>query len=181
MPVQGACAVLKVPLKVLPAMLACMLVGVATSPATAQSVQLLGEFRDWSAYTTANTANKLCFVMSRPVSVEPSVEGLEQPYFYVSHRPNEAIRYEVNLVSGYAFAPDSTAVALIGSQQYVLFTDADAAWLENVALSADMAAAIRAGSTMTIEGTTERGIRVRETFSLSGATASMRAIDGECL
>jgi acetyl-CoA acetyltransferase len=42
------------------------------------------------------------------------------------------------------------------------------------------AQAIRAGSTMTVEGTTERGIKVRQVFSLSGATAASRSIDAAC-
>jgi len=31
-----------------------------------------------------------------------------------------------------------------------------------------------------MEGTSDKGIKIRETFSLSGATAASRAIDGEC-
>ncbi|HUV33163.1 MAG TPA: invasion associated locus B family protein [Devosiaceae bacterium] len=166
-------------LALLPALtLAAALVGAV--PARAQSVQLLGDFRDWSAYTTANTADKLCFVISKPTAVEPAVEGADQPYFYVSHRPNEAVRYEMNLVSGVTLAPDAPATAQIGGQAFTMFSEADAAWLENIAQSADMAAAMRAGQSMTVEATTERGIRIRQTYSLSGATASMRAIDAEC-
>ena len=37
---------------------------------------------------------------------------------------------------------------------------------------------MRAGSTVVVEGTTDKGILVTETFSLSGATAASRAIDG---
>lgn len=163
-----------------PAVLGLAVAMLVAAPATAQSVQLLGDFRDWSAYTTANSTDKLCFVISEPTAVEPQLEELDKPYFYVSHRPAEGIRYEVNLVAGYTFAPDTPVVASIGSQQFSMFVQDDAAWLENVAQSADMAGAMRAGSTLVVEGTTERGIRVRQTFSLSGATASMRAIDAEC-
>ena len=42
------------------------------------------------------------------------------------------------------------------------------------------AGVIRAGSTLTIEGTSDKGIKVVETFSLAGATAASKAIDGEC-
>ncbi|MEX0627327.1 MAG: invasion associated locus B family protein [Cucumibacter sp.] len=155
-------------------------VGGTPLPGLAQSVQLLGDFSNWSAYTTSSSADRLCFIMSKPVAVTPQIEGLTQPYFYVSHRPGEAIRYEVNLVAGFAFAPDTPATAQIGGQLFQMFTEADAAWLENVAQSADIASAIRAGSQMVVEATSERGIRVTQTFSLSGATASMRAIDAAC-
>ncbi|WP_051332442.1 invasion associated locus B family protein [Cucumibacter marinus] len=150
------------------------------APAQAQSVRLIGDFRDWSAYTTANSADRLCFVNSQPVAVEPQLEGLSQAYVYVTHRPSEGIRYEINLVAGYEFAPDTLAEAQIGGQRFSMFTEGDAAWLEDASQSANMAAAMRAGSSLVIEGTSVRGVKVRETFSLSGATASMRAIDGEC-
>ena len=39
---------------------------------------------------------------------------------------------------------------------------------------------MRAGSTLVIEGTNVGGVKVAETFSLSGATAASRAIESGC-
>ena len=39
---------------------------------------------------------------------------------------------------------------------------------------------MRAGTTLVIQGTTDKGILVTETFSLCGATAASRAIDSGC-
>jgi hypothetical protein len=39
---------------------------------------------------------------------------------------------------------------------------------------------MRAGSSLSIQGTSTKGILVNETFSLSGATAASRAIDSGC-
>jgi len=61
-----------------------------------------------------------------------------------------------------------------------LFTSADAAWLENPNDSENAAGNMRAGTQLVIEGTTERGIKVRQTFSLSGVTAASRAINDSC-
>lgn len=146
----------------------------------AQSVQSLGDFKAWSAYSTVKSATNLCFVHSKPVEIEPQIEGMDDPYFYVTHRPNEAVRYEINLVAGFDFQTDSLAAVQIGSQSYSMFTQGDAAWLEDVSQSADMASAMRRGSTMVLEGINARGTKVRMVFSLSGATASMRAIDNAC-
>ncbi|WP_424983417.1 invasion associated locus B family protein [Maritalea sp. S77] len=146
----------------------------------AQSVQSLGDFKAWSAYSTVKSATNLCFVHSKPVEVDPQLENMGDPYFYVTHRPNEGVRYEINIVAGFNFQTDSLAAAQIGGQSYSLFTQGDSAWLEDVSQSADMAAAMRRGSTMVVEGIDERGTKVRLVFSLSGATASMRAIDNAC-
>lgn len=163
--------------KLLLAMLAASLI---CGPAAAQSVIILGDHNAWSAYATTESAGQICFVLSRPTTTEPEPEGFEEGYFYITHRPSEGIRSEINLVSGYEFAPDSTATMTIGSQSFELFTAGDAAWLADPGQSGTAAQAIRAGATMVIEGTSQRGVRVRQSFSLSGATAASREIDSEC-
>jgi invasion protein IalB len=156
------------------------LAALAATAAQAQSVRLLGDFRDWSAYTASEGAGKLCFVMTQPEETDPTPDGYADAYLYLTHRVGDGVHNELNLIAGYAFAPDTPAEATIGGQTYQLFTEDDAAWLEDVTLTETVAGRMRAGTTMTIEGTTERGIKIRQTFSLSGVTAASRAIDAEC-
>lgn len=160
--------------------LALILVLAVGQAGFAQSVQSLGDFKAWSAYSTVKSATNLCFSHSKPVDIEPKLDDMGSPYFYVTHRPNEGVRYEINLVAGFDFQMDSLAAVQIGGKSYSMFTQGDAAWLEDVSQSADMASAMRRGSTMVVEGINERGTKVRMVFSLSGATASMRAIDNAC-
>lgn len=151
-----------------------------TSSVQAQSVRLLGDFRDWSAYTTSEGASKLCFVLSKPKDVRPKPDGYSDAYLYLTHRPAESVRYEFNFVAGYGFAPETPAVVSIGGRSYDLFVEADAAWLDDPAQSDNIAGSMRAGSTLTVEGTTAQGVQVLQTFSLSGITAASRAMDREC-
>ncbi|WP_196260263.1 invasion associated locus B family protein [Pelagibacterium limicola] len=153
--------------------------GLAT-PAFGQSVRILGDHNAWSAYATTENAGRICFALSKPTSVEPQPDGYTDAYFYLTHRPSEGVRTEINIVSGYNFAPDVPATLTIGGQSFALFTRGDAAWLADPGQSSAAAQAIRAGSTMTIEGTSERGIKIRQVFSLSGATAASRSIDSGC-
>lgn len=152
----------------------------ASAPSFAQSVQSLGEFKAWSAYSTVRSATSICFIHSKPVSVEPELAGIEQPYFYVTHRPAEGVSYEMNLVAGFELGVDSLATVTIGGSEYSLFTQGDAAWLEDPSRAAEMASAMRRGTTMVVEMINKEGARVSMTFSLSGATASMRKIDDAC-
>lgn len=154
--------------------------GIAPVGAVAQSVRVLGDHNAWSAYATTESAGRICFVVSRPTAIQPEPEGYSAGYFYITHRPNVGVRSEINLVAGYKFAPDSEAVLRVGGQQFSMFTQGEAAWLADPAQSQTVTAAIRAGSTMTIEGTSLRGIKVTQTFSLSGATAASREIDNAC-
>jgi hypothetical protein len=145
--------------------------------ADAQSVRLIGDYRDWSAYSASEGAGALCFAMSKPTEVSPTPDGYTAAYLYLTNRPGEGIRNEFNLVAGFNFAPDQPATLSVGGQTFELFTENDAAWLLDPALGDSLAGAMRAGSTLTIDGTSDRGIRVTQVFSLSGATAASRAIE----
>ena len=150
---------------------------IATAPAFAQSVRSLGDFRDWSAYSATEGTGPVCFALSKPTDVAPMPDGYTQGYLYLTRRPSEGVSNEINLVAGFNFAPDTPATLSVSGASYDLFTEGDAAWLLDPTRNDDLAGSIRAGSTLTIEGTTDKGIRVVETFSLSGATAASRAIE----
>jgi hypothetical protein len=160
--------------------LAIALLAVGASPVAAQSVRVIGDFNAWSAYSASEGAGALCFAVSKPTQVTPTPDGFSEAYLYLTSRPAEGVRNEFNLVAGFNFAPDSVATATVGGQSFELFTQGDAAWLQDATQSENLAAAIRAGTTLTVEGTTDRGIRVTETFSLAGATAASRAVESGC-
>ncbi|MCF6302755.1 MAG: invasion associated locus B family protein [Devosiaceae bacterium] len=146
----------------------------------AQSVQVLGDFRDWSAFTANDGSGPICFAMSKPREVTPTPDGYTQAYIYLTHRVSEGGRSEFNLIAGFEFAADSTALAKVGSNVFDLFTNGDAAWLEDPSIGSAFARSLRAGSTLIIEGTSALGVKVVQTYSLSGATAASRAIDRAC-
>jgi hypothetical protein len=157
--------------------LALIVALLSASQAEAQAVRLIGDYRDWSAYSASEGAGALCFALSRPTQTTPTPDGFTEAYLYLTNRPAEGIRTEFNLVAGFAFAADQPATASVGGQSFELFTESDAAWLLDPALGDTLAGAIRAGSTLVIDGTTARGIKVTQVFSLSGATAASRAIE----
>ncbi len=160
------------------AAIATVLVPALSGAAMAQSVKLLGEFRDWTAYTATESTGPVCFALSKPTEVSPSPDDFTEAWLYLTNRPSESVRNELNLVAGFIFAPDTPATATVSGQTFELFTDKDAAWLLDPNQNDNLAGALRAGSSVVIEGTSDKGIRIVETFSLSGATAASRAIEG---
>jgi len=149
-------------------------------PAQAQSVRLVGDFRDWSAYSAAEGAGQICFVLTKPLEVTPPPDGYGQASLYPPTRPAESVRNEFNLVAGFAFAPDQPATISVSGQAFELFTENDAAWLLDPAQGNNLASAIRAGSSLVVDGTSAAGLRIQQIYSLSGATAATRAIEGGC-
>ena len=54
------------------------------------------------------------------------------------------------------------------------------AWLPDSATEQKLIAAMRAGSTMTVKGTSKRGTNTTDKYSLSGAGAALDRINQEC-
>lgn len=158
--------------------LSALAVFVPLMPAAAQSVQILGEHNAWTAYATPAGANRICFILARPSSATPP--SATDAYFYITHRPDQAVRSEINIVSGYTFASGSQASLTVGAQSFALFTEEDAAWLADPAQTEAANQAIRAGSTMQVAGTNASGEAITQSFSLMGATAASREIDTAC-
>jgi len=162
----------------LPLALVVSLAGIGA--AQAQSARVLGDFRDWSSYAADDGGGTVCFAMTRPKSTQPTPEGYADAYLYITNRPGENVMNEFNVVAGYTFQTGSMAVASVGGRDFPLFTQNDAAWLDDSSQSANLAAAIRAGSTVTVTGTSAAGVQIVQTYSLSGATAAQQAIGAEC-
>lgn len=150
------------------------------APALAQAVRLLGDFSAWSAYAGHDGRGPVCFALSRPTNVAPRPEGYGQAYLYVTHRPVDGVRNEINVVAGVELAPGAPVTVTVGGARFAFFSAGDAAWLESPAQSENLAGAIRAGSTLSVEATSASGARFTQTYSLAGATASSQAIGSEC-
>lgn len=150
----------------------------AATPAMAQSARVLGDFRDWSSFAADDGSGTICFAMTKPKTSEPASEG--QAYLYITNRPGEDVSSEFNVVAGYTFQTGSVATVSVGGQNFALFTQGDAAWLDDSGQTAALAAAIRAGSSLTVQGVNASGTQVIQNYSLSGATAAQQAIGAEC-
>ena len=162
------------------AALGAALIMLSAGAASAQSVTLIGTFKDWAAYSASEGAGAVCFAMSKPSDVSPSPDGYTQAYLYLTHRPSENVSNELNLVAGFEFAPDQPATLTVGGKSFDLFTQKDAAWLLDTSQNDSLAGALRSGNSVVVQGTSAKGILISETFSLSGATAASRAIDSGC-
>lgn len=156
------------------------LAGLVAGPAWGQSAKQVGVYRDWTVYTATANSGPICFAVSKPVEVVPSPDGYTQAYLYLTHRPSEQIGNEINLVAGFTFAADQQVTMSIDGQTFAMFSKDDAAWLDDPGKNDGVAGAMRAGTNVEVDGTTDSGIKVKETFSLAGATAASKALDGAC-
>lgn len=141
---------------------------------------LLGSYRAWDAFTFNNGKGKVCYIVSAPTDSAPKNVQRGDIYLLVSHRPAEKVRNEVNVITGYTYEPNSTVRATVDNKAYELFTQGENAWLEKPADEARMVEAMKAGSTLTVVGKSNRGTTTTDRYSLMGFTAAHNAISKTC-
>ncbi|HVY52648.1 MAG TPA: invasion associated locus B family protein [Devosia sp.] len=103
------------------------------------------------------------------------------------------VRNEVQTLIGYPMQPTSdsfTHSAEIDGKAWPMksipddpstpIKDDEAAWLASMDDEAGFVAALKAGTKLVVHGTSARGTKTTDTYSLAGVTAAMDAIDKAC-
>lgn len=160
--------------------LALLLVAPAAGPAGAAEPMLLGTYRDWNAFKLDEPTGPACWMVSRPKKQEGEFTKRGDVFILVTHRPAERAFDTVNFIAGYPIAEGSEVTLDIGQKKFRLFVDGEGAWARNAEIDSAIAEAMRAGTIMVVRGTSSRGTRTTDTFSLSGATAAHQAIGAAC-
>ncbi|MEM7170132.1 MAG: invasion associated locus B family protein [Pseudomonadota bacterium] len=151
-----------------------------SAPVSAQGIERLGDFGDWSAFKFFEDGNPACYMASQPIKDEGDYTRRGDIYALVTHRPAESRRDEVSFVAGYDFKSDSTVEVTIGSLKKQLFTQGDSAWAADKETDGELVKAMIRGSRMIVKGTSSRGTGTVDTYSLSGFTKAHRAIGDAC-
>lgn len=146
----------------------------------AQETESLGTFNAWAAQTYQANNTKVCYIISHPTDSEPKNVRRGSISFFVEHRPGANTRNVVSTIVGYPLREGSWVTVEIGDQSFELFTDGDTAWADTEEKDRQIVAAMRAGLTMVVRGTSQRGTNTVDTYSLLGVMASMERIDQEC-
>lgn len=150
------------------------------SPALAEDPKFIDEFNDWSAYSYKAGGGQVCYVVSQPKDSEPKNVRRDKVFFLVQHRPKDKVSSEVSTIIGYKFKSGSMAQIDIDGNELTLFTNGDGAWAESGSVDRKIVAAMKAGKSMVVTGTSSRGTKTTDRYSLSGITAAMNKIDSIC-
>lgn len=103
------------------------------------------------------------------------------------------VRNEVQTLVGYPMKPTTDSFfhqAIVDGKAYPMksipddpatnIVDSEAAWLASTDDEAGFVTALKAGTKLVVKGTSGRGTETSDTYSLSGVTAAMQAIDTAC-
>ena len=161
-------------------LLTSVLAGLMLAPSAHAGTELLGVFKDWTAQTYSQNGVPVCMMWSQPGEAQGDYTTRGDIYVFVTHRPSEKKLDEIRFESGYPFKPSSEVAVTIGEQRFTLTTDASTAWSPGTTQERKMVAAMRSGHSMVVEGTSRRGTRTTDTYSLQGFTAAHKVINKAC-
>ena len=159
--------------------LASFVLSCATNAQTYEKVKTTDH---WEAYKSGSGKGRFCFVGSEPIKKKGAYTRRDKTYVLVTHRPNDK-KNKVDifeLVAGYTYKKDSGVTIKIGSQKFELFTSGGTAWAKSSKTDRALARAMKRGNTMTVGGTSSRGTKTLDTYSLKGFTAAYNAIGNNC-
>lgn len=151
-----------------------------TAPALAADPKVLGSFKDWNAFAFDESGHKVCYISSQPKKKEPAAARRGDIYVLVTHRPSEKTFDVVSFIVGYPLKKGSEAAVDIDGKKFALFTDGEAAWARDAETDKALVAALRAGKTLIMKGTSQRGTNTTDTYSLSGVADAYDAIGAAC-
>lgn len=154
------------------------LLAVLATPAKAATN--LGTFTNWTAWEDADPAGKICYISAKPADWQPRNVTRDPIHFLVTHQKGSKVHNEVSTIIGYPFNTTINATATIDGKSYDMITDKSHAWLAAEANNIIFVAAMKAGSELVMVGTSKRGTRTTDTYSLKGVTAAMAKIDAAC-
>ncbi|MBE6451923.1 MAG: hypothetical protein E7012_00325 [Alphaproteobacteria bacterium] len=154
---------------------------VNVSYSKASAPEVLGEYGDWVAYYYKDASGSVCYMASTPKKDEGKYTQRGDIYAVITHRPAEKSFNVVNFNAGYNFKRGSKVEVKIGARTFdKLFTSEDKAWATNEKTDKEMVEAMKRGSRMVVHGTSSRGTKTKDTYSLSGFSSAYRTISNKC-
>lgn len=164
------------------AAIALVFAGTSTFAANAQSPSNIAEFKDWGAYSYQSDSGKVCYVLSphktaAPVSEDGRTLSHGQNYLLVAQRRGQNVSYEPQVMMSYKLKEGSKISAKVGDKSFSFRTRGNVGHLENAAEEPALVAALRAGSSISIQVISSRTGKTRDySFSLSGISAALNKI-----
>jgi len=158
--------------------------GLTVVPAAAQQAkpELIGSFANWDVYRLSAKSGPVCYISSQPIKTTASRKNIARGpvYFLVTFRPRENIRNEVSVLTGYPYKKDSTVSAKVDQTGFTLYTNGESAWIADRRDENKMVLALKRGNRLVITGTSSRGTRTVDTYSLDGVTAALENLAQTC-
>lgn len=172
-----------VPLCALAAGLLAVCVGAAAADEKGKPSQI-ATAKSWTAYTRTTPDGKVCYVLSKPTASDPKSAKRDPIYLLVNDWPKRKVKGEVQVVPGYAYKDDAPVMVAVGKLSVEFFSKNDgsagSAWVKDPQDERKLLDAMRSGSKLTVSGTSKKGLKTKDTFSLAGFGTVLDKIHSTC-
>ena len=152
----------------------------ATAPAWAAT--LVNTFNDWTLYSNA-AGSQICFLAAAPSATEPAGLKRDPALLYISTWPKDGVKAEISVKLGFPARKTTEPVLTISGAvtgAFKLFVKDDRAYVADATQELKLLEAMKKGSKLTVQATSERGTSVSDTYSLQGITNALQALAGGC-
>lgn len=146
------------------------------SPALAQ--QLVATYESWRVFTVAQEGNTTCYIASTPTKQEGTFSKRGDPYVIVTHKHRSL--EEISVSSGYPYKEREDAAITFGQTRYPLFIKGELAWAYDEAADKNIVKAMIRNNEMQVLGTSWKGTKSTDTYSLRGFTQAHRHMKQLC-
>ena len=150
------------------------------SQVVAEEVKKIGKFKDWETMVIKNNSKFVCFAQSKPVLQSPKSYKREARLF-VSFRPNEKIKNEISITSGYEYNNENSIIAKSGKHKYKFdIAQENFAWLADNKMEKKMINTMKKGSRIMVSGYNQKGSQTIDHYSLLGFTKAYNTAKKSC-
>ena len=152
----------------------------APGRAGAEPPKVLATANDWSAFAEGDEGAKVCYAASAPKKKEGKYTERGEVAVLVTHNMGDKSRNVVSVVAGYEYKAGEDVLLEIEGKKFNLFVHEDRAYAPDSATDGAIVGAMKRGSKMVVVGTSSRGTRTTDSYSLLGFTKAYEAISRAC-
>jgi len=153
-------------------------------PAAAEPANLLGVFGNWSAYSSGTGSNLTCYALSKPRATRPTGAKRSAIYLMISDWPSRKVKAEPQIVYGYPGKEGAPAALAVGSDKFSFFIRNNgkeaSSWLQQLNDNGRLIDAMHGGVSAVASGTSQRGTKTSDTYSLAGFNDAMAKVHAAC-
>ncbi len=151
-----------------------LLAGAAAAQPTA-----IAKYKNWSVFTETIGAETLCYAATPATDLAPKATEHGDVWFFVSNWRSGKARNQPSLKVGFDLRADIPGKANIGRSNWPIFGVGPEAFAQDRD-DPSVVRALKKGSELRVEATSERNTRVTYHFSLSGSSAAIDRANSVC-
>ena len=145
-----------------------------------ENLKSMGKFKDWESFVLIQDGNKICFAQSIPLVRSPKKFVRDSSRLFVTFRPNENVKDEISVTSGYEFKIKSPVTANSGKKKYDLFSKGRFAWVIDNEDEPKLIKTMKKASRLMITGNSDKGNQTTDHYSMMGFTKAYNTAKKGC-